>query len=270
MYIIFFLLFVAQVSAFTMEQANITVWLSAAAYCSKDVYPTMKLTGPATGFVVKDVLYDYTSDLQGYVGILPSQQKIYIVFRGSSSVRNWIEDLEIKKVDYVTFPECNCKVHDGFYKSTKNVIDQVTNAAKLLQKQYGYEIIVTGHSYGAATCQLAAMELYAKGIKSSVYNFGQPLVGDDAFAVFVNTKIDNLWRIVHNKDMVPHVPPEEFNYQHSCQEVFEDEKGNIKLCSETDCTDSTCSHQYDLKETNTKDHEIYLEHTMSCENSVIL
>lgn len=270
MYIIFFFLFVAQVSAFTMEQSNITVWLSAAAYCGKDDYPTMKLTGPASGFIVKDVLYDYKSDLQGYIGILPSQQKIYIVFRGSSSVRNWIEDLEIKKVDYVTFPECNCKVHDGFYKSTKNVMDQVSTSVELLQKQYVYDIIVTGHSYGAATAQLTAMELYAKGIHSSVYNFGQPLIGDTAYAVFVNTKIDNLWRIVHNKDMVPHIPPEEFGYLHSCQEVFEDEKGNIKLCSETDCTDPTCSQQYDIKETNVNDHEIYLGHTMSCENSVIL
>ena len=269
MYIIFFLLFIAQVTAFTLDQANITVWLSAAAYCDKDIYNTMKLTGPASGFIVKDVIYDYKSDLQGYVGILPAQHKIYVVFRGSSSVRNWIEDLEIKKVDYTTFSECNCKVHDGFYKSTLNVIDQVTNSVKLLQKQYGYDIIVTGHSYGAATCQLTAMELYAKGIDSSVYNFGQPLIGDSAYGRFVNTKIVNLWRIVHNKDMVPHVPPEEFGYQHSCQEVFEDEKGNIKLCSENDCSDPTCSQQYDLKETNVNDHEIYLGHNMNCESSIM-
>lgn len=270
MYIILLLLFLAQMRAFTMEQVNITVWLSAAAYCEKDTYNTMTVAGPAHGFVVKDVIYDLKSDLQGYVGILPSQQKIYVVFRGSSSVRNWIEDLEIKEVEYDTFPECNCKVHDGFYKSTLNVIGQVTKSAKTLQNQYKYDIIVTGHSYGAAVAQLIAMELCAIGIKSSVYNFGQPLIGDHAYAAFVNTKINNLWRIVHNKDMVPHIPPEVFGYQHSCQEVFEDEKGNIKLCSEIDCQDPTCSQQYDLKETNVNDHEVYLGHNMDCESSIII
>lgn len=268
MYIILLLLFIVQVNAFTSMQSNITVWLSAAAYCDKDSYNTMKLAGPASGFIVKDIIYEYKSDLQGYVGILPSQQKIYIVFRGSSSVRNWIEDLEIKKVDYDTFSECNCKVHDGFYKSTLNVIDQVTKSVKTLQKQYKYDIIVTGHSYGAAVAQLTAMELYARGVDTAVYNFGQPLIGDRAYGEFVNTKIDNLWRIVHNKDMVPHIPSQEFGYQHSCQEVFEDEKGNIKLCSKTNCDDPTCSQQYDLKETNVNDHEIYLGHTMNCESSV--
>jgi len=265
------LFFFIQVKCFLIEQANITTWLSAAAYCDKNNYATMKLYGPASGFVVKDVVSNIKSDIQGYIGILPSTKTIYITFRGSSSIRNWIEDVEIKKVDYTTFPTCNCKVHKGFYHSTLGIIDQISEKIKLLKLRYfDYNIIVTGHSYGAAVSQLIAMELLSLGIESSVYNFGQPRIGDSVYASFVNSQLKNLWRVVHNKDIVPHVPPiKEFDYFHSCQEVFEDIHGNIKMCSLSNCEDPMCSDQYKLKETNTKDHEIYLGHNMNCQDSII-
>jgi hypothetical protein len=266
------LFFIIHVKAFLFEQANITTWLSAAAYCNKNNYANMKLNGPASGFIVKDIVSNIKSDIQGYIGILPSTQNIYIAFRGSSSIRNWIQDLEFKKVDYITFPSCKCKVHDGFYNSALGIIDEISQKIKLLKLEYkNYNIIVTGHSYGAAVSQLIAMELFALGIESSVYNFGQPRIGDHDYAVFVNSKIKNLWRVVHNRDIVPHVPPiKELDYFHSCQEVFEDVYGNIKICSSLDCEDPTCSDQYKLKETNTKDHEIYLGHNMNCDDSIIL
>ena len=47
---------------FEPSQSNIAVWLSGAAYCGMDSYKTMKLTGPAEGFEVADVLYDPATD----------------------------------------------------------------------------------------------------------------------------------------------------------------------------------------------------------------
>lgn len=255
--------------SFIIQNANISVWLSAAAYCGKGNYDTMKLAGPASGFLVKDIVHDIKSDLQGYIGILPSFQKIFVVFRGSSSTRNWIEDFEVKKIDYRSYPYCNCKVHDGFYKSTKEVSNRTIETVKLLHYKYKYDIIITGHSYGAAVAQLMSLEFLLHNIDNEAYNFGQPRVGDSNFANFVNSKQKRLWRITHNKDIVPHLPPiKGFEFMHSCREVFEDENGNIKLCSENDCEDNTCSMQYALKDTNTKDHSIYLRHSMNCESSV--
>lgn len=258
----------ATVSAgFSMNHANISVWLSAAAYCGKEKYMNMTLSGVATGFEVKHTIYDPKSDLQGFVGILPSAQKIFVVFRGSSSTRNWIEDFKVAKTNYTSYPYCNCNVHAGFYETTMNIVDSTMEAIQTLRRKYKYDIIVTGHSYGAAISQLFSVEMLLDDIPNAIYNFGQPRVGDMDFAFYVNTLQKNLWRFTHNRDIVPHLPPMEgFQYYHSCQEVFENESGELTMCSK--CEDVTCADQYDLLNTNTEDHSIYLGHPMNCENSV--
>ena len=268
-YYIILLLWIEKICCFSINQANISVWLSAAAYCDKTKYQTMSISGPATGFIVKNIIHDYNTDIQGYVGFLQSAKTIYAVFRGSSSIRNWINDFEVKKVDYLTFPDCGCKVHKGFYKSTVGILNETVSAIDKLKKEYDYDIIITGHSYGAAVAQLFAMELASLNIESSVYNFGQPRIGDYDYSVFVNSKLTNMWRIVHNADIVPHIPTiKGFEYYHSCREVFEDEFENIRICSASDCEDIMCSQKYKLQNASITDHDIYLGHYMSCENSI--
>lgn len=256
---------------YNTTQLTTSVWLSGAAYCGKENYNTMKLGGPASGFVYKDTLYDVKTDLQGYTGVLPSTKSIYVVLRGSSSLMNWLADLEVRLVSYTTFPECDCEVHNGFYKSALGVRNKTISSVKMLQKAYPtYSVVVTGHSYGASVGQLLAMELVKEGINVKLYDYGQPRVGDSKYAEFVNTHISEYWRTTHNKDIVPHVPPiEGFGYLHSCREVFEDINGILNVCSDTDCEDPKCADQYKLTETNADDHSYYLGHRVSCEESTI-
>ena len=58
-----FLSLVGLISSYDSVQLNTGVWLSGAAYCGKENYNTMKLGGPATGFIYKDTLYDVKTDL---------------------------------------------------------------------------------------------------------------------------------------------------------------------------------------------------------------
>ena len=264
-------LYFANSTQFDLVQLNTSVWLSGAAYCGKEKYESMQLSGPAANFVYKDTLYDSSTDLQGFIGIIPSTKSIYVVIRGSSSKMNWLDDLEVRKVDYTTYPQCDCKVHNGFYRSALGVSNHTISAVKTLQNIYPtYSVIVTGHSYGASCGQLLAMELERNGIKTKLYNFGQPRVGDNKYALFVNTIISEYYRITHNKDMVPHVPPTDgFFYYHSCREIFEDVDGKLTMCSETNCEDPTCADQYSLIKTNTDDHLYYLGHRVSCEESIM-
>lgn len=251
---------------FNIEYANISAILSAAAYCGKDNYAKMRFQEPVEHFFVTDTIYDEATDLHGFVGVLHSKHTIYVVFRGSNSIRNWIEDFEFTKVEYLSFPDCDCAVHRGFYQTALNIKDDVFAAIQYLQKKHEhYTIIITGHSYGASIAQFIAMELLTNGIVSTVYNFGQPRVGNLEYAIFVNSKI-NVWRIVHNRDIVPHIPfSNGLGYSHSCREVFEDEYGYINICSDVDCEDMECSQQYEIKNTNVKDHMVYLGHNMICE-----
>ena len=270
---VLFLSFLGFVSSSSLDltQLNTCVWLSGAAYCGKDNYQTMKVAGPAAGFVYKDTLYDHKTDLQGYTGVLPSSKSIYVVLRGSSSTMNWLDDFEVMMVAYTTYPECNCKVHYGFYRSALGVSNKAIESVRALQKQYpSYSVVVTGHSYGASCAQLIAMELEKNGIRCKLYDYGQPRVGDKKHASFVNTIITEYYRTTHNKDTVPHVPPTDvLGYHHSCREVFEDATGKLTMCSSTNCEDPKCADQFSLAHTSTDDHLYYLGHRVACEESTI-
>lgn len=269
--ILFLSLFLSKVLSYDSIQLNTCVWLSGAAYCGKDKYNSMILNGPASGFTYKETLYDIKTDLQGYIGILPTTKSIYVVLRGSSSTMNWLDDFEVKLVPYNTFPECNCNVHYGFYNSALGVANKTIDTIKILRLQYPtYSVVVTGHSYGAAVGQLLAMELERKGINIKLYDYGQPRVGDAKYAAFVNAKIPEYYRTTHNRDVVPHLPPiEGFGYLHSCREIFEDANGLLTLCSGINCEDLKCANQYKLTQTNSDDHLYYLGHRVSCLESTV-
>ena len=242
------------------------VLLSAAAYCGKDRYMNMSLNMSITGFVVSDVIYDPKTDLQGYVGFLPSAESIYVAFRGSSSILNWIDDFEVRLVPYTTAPECNCTVHSGFYRSALGVRNKTIDAVSRLLTQYpAYSVIMTGHSYGASVTQMLAMELARAGIKPAIYNYGQPRTGDARYAAYVPTIISEYYRTTHDRDIVPHVPPTVvLGYLHSTREIFERVDGNLTLCSATTGEDPECADQYSIEQTNGTDHSYYLGHYMSC------
>ena len=257
------------VNSYLFKESYIAVWLSGAAYCNKENYMDMVLDGPANGFIVSNILYDKVTDLQGYIGIMPESKTIYVTFRGSSSILNWIVNLNFKKIPYDSYPECKCSVHEGFYKTTLNLKSSVIANINILKKKYNYNnVIITGHSLGAAIAQLMMMELNLNNIYSTVYNFGQPRVGDIKYANFVSFFYkENLNRFTHYKDVVPHIPPNEMDYYHSCNEIYENKNGNLYNCSTTNCEDPLCSDQFLLNETNTDDHSTYLGHNLNCEEN---
>jgi triacylglycerol lipase len=238
------------------------VWLSGAAYCPKELYPMMDI-GPVD-FVYNATLHNGWSDLQGFVGRVLPGGEIWVVFRGSSSVRNWIHDLEVAKVGYATFPECGCSVHRGFYESVLGVReDALTAVAKLIADYPGDRVFVTGHSYGAACAQFMAMELAKGGIPADVYTYGSPRVGDSLYSSFMTLVLNHV-RVTHSRDIVPHVPPKEMGFFHGTQEWFESEDGVLVACSDIDGEDPACSGQYALRNTTVDDHLVYLGHPVTC------
>lgn len=264
----YFLIYSIQTAmTYNLQRAEIGVWLSGYAYCDKENYFTMNLTGPVAEFIVTDILYDRQTDLQGFIGILHSDSSIFVTFRGSSSILNWLDDIEVKQVTYVTFPECDCKVHYGFYRSATRIKTQTIHGIIQLKRLFPeYKIIITGHSYGSAVAELMSMELNAIDISSFLYTYGQPRVGNKQYAQFVNKRLPAIYRFTHNKDIVPHIPfVAKMDYYHSCGEIFQDETGELATCSDIHCEDPECADRYKLYETNTKDHMIYLNHSLDCE-----
>lgn len=251
--------------AYNVNQGLTSVWLSAAAACGHDAYKTHVFKGPTTGFVVTKVIYNSVDDTQGYIGYLPSDKSIYVVYRGSESIKNWISDLDAFKTPYTSFPECGCQVHKGFYAAEQRVIAGVLSEVKALMTAHpGFAVKVTGHSLGAALAQLTSMDIVKAGIPTSVYNYGQPRTGDQKYASFATARVPT-WRVVHNRDEVPHLPfTAQMEFYHVCTEEFEDVNGKLKTCNNS-CEDPSCMNQFSFpSQTNGDDHLIYLGLHMDC------
>lgn len=248
--------------AYSSTEAAKSLQLSEYAYCGHSLYDQVTWGGAATGFVLKSTIYDIVDDTNGFIGYLPSDNSIYVVFRGSESILNWVTNLDTTKTAYTSYPDCNCEVHAGFYAAEQRALSQVLNQVAKLRTTYPTaKVKVSGHSLGAALATLTAMDLYRYGYTDvQCYNFGSPRVGDQAFSAFAGTKMTNFWRVTHLKDMVVHNPGSGslLDFWHVCQEEYEDAMGNVHSCSSSICEDQTCADQWAPWQLNIADHLNYL------------
>ena len=137
------------------------------------MYLTQKFTGVVEGFEVNFVIYDKDHDTHGFVGYLPSDGSIYVAFRGSESLKNWMTNMESNKMDYKEEGCDKCQVHSGFMKAEKNVIEDILLKVAALSQQHGTKKVkTTGHSLGAALAKLVAIDLVKARYEVSMYNFG--------------------------------------------------------------------------------------------------
>jgi predicted lipase len=120
--------------------------------------------------------------LQGFTGYSPVLNAVIICFRGSTDITNWIVDLDSFQVNH---PICKeCEVHEGFYDAYLGVSPILkSEVSKLLAMYRGVEVLMTGHSLGGALTSLASYDLLdSKFPVSYIYTYGQPRVGNQAFA----------------------------------------------------------------------------------------
>ena len=90
-------------------------------------------------------------------------------------------------------------------------------------------------------------------------NFGQPRVGNSKFSNFVLNIWPEHWRVVHNKDLVPHNPGSGalLDFWHTCTEKYEDANHMVHDCTNT-CEDPNCASQWAPWQLSAEDHSLYL------------
>jgi predicted lipase len=240
--------------SYDWNMGNVTLYHSQNTYCSPDTYEDRNYKGVLEGFVPTYSIYDKDHDTRGYVGYHAGQETIYVAFRGSSSIQNWIDDLDVVTTDY---PLCaDCEVHKGFYKAEQSCFNDVLNEVKSLQSKYpSYAVMTTGHSLGAALALLTAMDLTHSGVNNvKLWNYGSPRVGNTEFANYVDTYIADHHRVTHHKDMVPHTPMHE-RFTHIDGEWYQPADDLvIQECFGNE--DDNCSYQWHF--TSIQDHLYYL------------
>ena len=151
---------------------------------------------------------DLPAEIVGFVGYDRDANEILLSWRGTIDARNWAEDFNFETVEYSACK--GCVVHAGFFYSYRTVSKKVNEAVKKLVEAYpSSTIAVTGHSMGGALSTICGLELFQiHGTKvREVHNFGSPRVGNLAFAHYTHQTIPITFRIVHNRDLIPHLPP---------------------------------------------------------------
>ena len=156
---------------------------------------------------------------------------IIVAFRGSRSPLDFIHDAECYFASYVRNVEVGL-VHSGFLGDFESLKAEVIQQVLALRKLYvTVKIYVTGHSLGGALAILAALELRAQQLTPAlVVTFGQPRVGNAAFAQLYNAQLrENTWRVINQNDVVPRTPGWLFSYRHCGQEILLDEWGSYDV-----------------------------------------
>lgn len=120
----------------------------------------------------------------------------------------------------------------------------------LIQKYPNYEIWVGGHSLGGAMAALASNFLITNGLATSanlkMITFGEPRTGDKAFADTVDSLVPYSFRVIHKKDIVPHIPLNGMEgFHHHKNEIWYDNDMSTATYKECDAQESPfCSDSH--------------------------
>jgi hypothetical protein len=236
--------------------------------CKPCAAPTVPLTRVT-------YLYNAQTNITGVVSLSASTNEVVAAFRGTVGVEGWLEDFDFSQVPASQSLSANascagCLVSKGFSVDTyASVAPQLAAAvrATLAAAPAGARVVVLGHSLGAAIAEVATFDLLAQGFPVAAhYSFGTPRVGNAAWAAAWAAAADAAgvahFRIVHNQDLVPRLPPNVvFGFVHPPREIWYNEDSSAyKVCDADNGEDPSCSDG-DLP-VGIADHDRYLNLTL--------
>ncbi|TKR87349.1 hypothetical protein L596_011760 [Steinernema carpocapsae] len=209
--------------------------LSAAEYaddpskCQITAFPKGNASTSKTVEVVCDMFK--TDSCRGFTAISHSAKAIVISFRGTAEFLQLIQ--ETINTNLPRNFIAGGKISRYFYEAYKKVREGGLKDDYLeLRTRYpDYEAWVTRHSLEGAMASLCAATLVHLGQanpeKLKLLTFGCPRIGDKTFVNAHNALVLYSYHVVHNRDIVPHVPHQFFpdswllgGYLHTKSEVW--------------------------------------------------
>ena len=133
---------------------------------------------------------------------------IYVVFRGTKTISEWVSDATFGQVDYDDVPDGG-RTEAGFTAIHAGIRTAIIAKVASLAGSGAYTTLyVTGHSLGGALAVLAAPDLAAHTPLPHpvVYTFAGPRAGNPAFALRYNRDATTSWRVVNTYDEAPRLP----------------------------------------------------------------
>tara|TARA_Y100000361_G_scaffold154295_1_gene179395 strand:- start:3776 stop:4477 length:702 start_codon:yes stop_codon:yes gene_type:complete len=195
---------------------------------------------------------------------------IFISFRGSENIQNWIANLQVSQI--TPYANKDISVDKGFYNLFKSLSTNIYIILDELTDKYNTnELLLTGHSLGGALTILTGFDILYnnKDYKiQSLITFGSPRVGNNKFVLEFESYNIYSKRVTHYYDIVPHVPEEFLGYKHISNEIWYNEQNtNYVICDDKNGNeDNNCSNSCSpLHCTSTSDHMHYIHILMGVE-----
>jgi predicted lipase len=186
----------------------------------QEIFAVMEDPHPAVNAMMKD------TSIFGLVGRNEETRTAFVSFRGAQDLRDWLHNVDLEDESYIPLPNYG-RVHVGFQAVYKLVRGDIS--AKLEDACTGCtQILLTGHSLGAALAVLAAPDMFRNmppDLEPRLVTFAGPRVGLADFAKSFTADIEACFRVVNFLDIVPHVPFPP--YVHVGAEIDVDSGGDI-------------------------------------------
>jgi triacylglycerol lipase len=169
------------------------------------------------------------TNIFGLIGRNPASRTAFLSFRGTSDIQEWVANIDAIPDDYRPIGGFG-QVHSGFQDVYELVGQNI--AANLATATAGCDqILITGHSLGAALAVLAAPDVARNmppnTIEPRVVTFAGPRVGLTDFAGSFNAAIESCFRVVNFLDLVPYLPPTP--YVHVGAQINVDSGGAVQV-----------------------------------------
>jgi Lipase (class 3) len=176
-------------------------------------------------------------DTQAVLGYDPEMNMIITSYRGSCTIKNFLEDGHQDLVAYEAAGCTDCHVEQGFFFAYNTISKEVNSYVKTLHAKYpNAEVIVTGHSLGASQALYGAVDQILMGLPVNVYTYGCPRSGDENFTNFFSSIVPGAnMRAAFRDDPVPAIPSQVDGFFHTGTEVhFYDCENFVIYPAETD------------------------------------
>lgn len=178
---------------------------------------------PAVAAMTKD------TNIFGLMGHNTASRTAFLSFRGTSDVAEWVADIDAVPDDYRPISGFG-QVHSGFQDMYQLVRADIV--ANLAAATAGCDqILITGHSLGAALAVLAAPDVARNmppnTIEPRLITFAGPRVGVSDFVTQFDAVIESCYRVVNFLDIVPYLPPAP--YAHVGAQITVDSGGAIQI-----------------------------------------
>ncbi|CAK5262074.1 unnamed protein product [Mycena citricolor] len=180
--------------------------------------------------------FGQTAHLQGYAAYRSETKQLILAFQGTNSAHQALYDIHALKHRH---PSRHGKVHSGFWRLYKGAKQPALEALrKGLAQHEVEEVVVTGHSMGAAVSQLLLVDLLRDeslvpigSIPIRVVVFGGPRSGTRSLVKFWVELVserrkkhgpDSIveYAVKMYNDGVPSLPPLAFGYRHFAQTPY--------------------------------------------------